>query len=605
MEKSKATPEWKNFTRYKPAAELPHQKGETGTRAKLNNDTVSPWNFIDLNKILLQHEIDVLKKYWFAWKQSVNKNDRGFVKRKIKGKRCHKNQLETQYFMPEYNTTSDSSLANDPYGSAKKHFIPWKEFERSDLEMKSIIRPKTKGAWANSEGKPVTSETTGLLHSRSASHHNEGNEVSHKYMNVWKAEKNDVKMATCQDDPTYKIEQFLNAIKAAKMKTGKKTKSKSSIVQLSRPKRGKSLRTETSILNELTKVGDEFRSLPGDSYTAQNTASNTQADSLDSERNKSMAFIKEEVDASLAEAHTLLENTIAASYKGNCTRRKFFKHPKKKGSPIPAELPADSLVERMKMRELDRAERWQRSRERKEKLESEKAMRMIEEEREKEREEEMTKKLKLLKLREKKIETLLREKRLEEVRERYHMLNMKALKHYDKTLLHKGMQAFTNELKLLATLEGRALSHYEKKLSQRIFSHWNNFVHLSMNMHISAAEFQKKHILRKYFKIWSKLQREYVLNKQAAIDFCDMLTQERAFLRWNRYTCDVLIEQNSNNEIADQYYNRCLLKKSIHCWKRLPAAMESERARERIKNSFTMKVLEIFPDYCPQPDNEA
>ncbi|KAG8240344.1 hypothetical protein J437_LFUL000819 [Ladona fulva] len=492
----------------------------------------SSLNVIYLNKYnIFNSEIALLQKYWYQWKSAVMINIASKMKpskrKEITFDEMCKVSKATNPLKNEY----DYIFKPDPFHSMKGIKFSSKKYT-SD-------KPKT----MCKDGNLLRESLEIQVYSGKIALNRFDQDILHYYWNIWKNRIRGRKIVS-------KIDSFLNIVTVEKNKTIDRCKQK--ILADSHKEKC----VKTCEIRKRDSLDEALAATRHHKTSSKKGFSNHMLRSL-SEKNISVSSLKDEVKTSLKRAHSILENTIEESLRDNHARRKNFNPLIRKRSPAPLEMADSDILERMKIREMERTERWEKLKERRRILEEEKKRRVLEEEKEVLRQKELLKNLKLEEQREKQQQEIEKQNKLEVLKQERLELSLKAVFHHRKRLLVMGMNVFRKAIILKTEFLLEADNYYQKKMMSRIFQEWKFHCYISKERQMSLAVcFHYKCLLRSHFSKWMKLHMELTLSKQAAVDFYEMRVQENVLLLWHRFTCDMIIEENMKLELAGILYRK-------------------------------------------------
>ncbi|KFQ74335.1 Coiled-coil domain-containing protein KIAA1407, partial [Phoenicopterus ruber ruber] len=256
---------------------------------------------------------------------------------------------------------------------------------------------------------------------------------------------------------------------------------------------------------------------------------------------------------------------------------------------------AHPILKAMEERATQRAERWRKLEEAKQKREEEKLAQLKAEEEARQRKEAEEKEAQREERRQQKLKELEKQRRLEKEQQ----LQKKARDHYEKVLLRKlGIVPWKRLREQAKENQVVAQRHHCLGLQRKCLMTWLQDTQGSLTEKVSRAEgFYSRTLLRRGFRNWLKY-KDYLSSLEERVSTLHAACLIRNYF-WAWF--DLTMEEKSTLweklKIAAEHSNKRLVLNAFKAWRQYPLLMKKEREREERRNQLRRKVAEILPDF--------
>ncbi|XP_053467453.1 coiled-coil domain-containing protein 191 isoform X1 [Ictalurus furcatus] len=274
--------------------------------------------------------------------------------------------------------------------------------------------------------------------------------------------------------------------------------------------------------------------------------------------------------------------------------------PKEYDSRLASPHPA---LRAMEERARQRVERRREVEEMKRRREEEKLAQMKAEEEKRLRQEEEEKRVEAERRREERRQKKEREMEKQRRTELEQKLLKQAGEHYHRSLLlHRGITPWRRLVEQSHANAQTAVAHHTQVLQRRCLMFWLHTTGEALAKKKSQADqLYECILLRRALYSWKMFKHLQSHLEVQAEHFYTTRTQRKVFKALLDHAIHQRLEAWDREQQADEYRARRVVSRCFSAWRRLPEALQEERAREERREQLRRKVAEIIPDFRSSP----
>ncbi|KAI1891214.1 hypothetical protein AGOR_G00141480 [Albula goreensis] len=194
-----------------------------------------------------------------------------------------------------------------------------------------------------------------------------------------------------------------------------------------------------------------------------------------------------------------------------------------------------------------------------------------------------------------------RERELEKQRrvEREQQLQVRAAEHHRRALLlHHGLAPWKRLLEKGHAHIQLAQDHHRVWLLRHCLLSWMQAAVESQAEKEACADRLYQHtLLRRSLHCWHSLLGHAVALEMQAERFCRIQTLRRTLRALLDHVTEEKFAAWDREEQARQHWHRCVVRRCLWAWQRLPSLLREEQEREERREQLRRRVAEILPDF--------